>query len=72
KSLLLTDVADAQLTDPFNNAAPNLKPAVGSPLLAGALFDFGALSDAFFDKVTYIGALDGTTDWTAQWSVWGK
>lgn len=72
KSTLLAAVTDAQLADPFNNAAPNIKPASGSPLLTGALFDFGTLSDAFFDKVAFKGALDGTTDWTAQWAVWGK
>lgn len=72
KSSILATAADAGLTDPFNNAAPNVKPAAGSPLLTGALFDFGKLSDAFFDKVTFRGALDGTTDWTAQWAVWGK
>jgi hypothetical protein len=72
KSTILAAAADAMLTDPFNNAAPNLKPATGSPLLTGALFDFGTLSDAFFDKVAFKGALDGTTDWTAQWAVWGK
>jgi len=72
KSTILAATADAKLTDPFNNVTPNVKPAAGSPLLAGALFDFGKLTDAFFDKVTYKGALDGTTDWTATWAVWGK
>lgn len=72
KSIIMAAVTDAQLTDPFNNAAPDVKPAAGSPLLAGALFDFGLLSDAFFEKVSYLGALDATNDWTAQWAVWGK
>jgi hypothetical protein len=72
KSVLLAAAADAKLTDPFNNATPNLKPASDSPLLTGALFDFGTLNDAFFDKVTFRGALDGTNDWTAQWAVWNK
>jgi hypothetical protein len=72
KSTILTATADMKLTDPFNNAAPNLKPATGSPALSGALFDFGKLSDTFFEKVTYVGALDGTTDWTASWTVWNK
>ncbi|MFT4022235.1 MAG: hypothetical protein QM664_00465 [Flavihumibacter sp.] len=64
--------ADVMLNDPFNNAAPNLAPKTGSPVLTGALFDFGTLNDSFFDKVDYRGALDGTTDWTATWAVWGK
>ena len=72
KSTVVSNPTSLMLTDPFNNAAPNLMPASGSPLLTGALFDFGALSNAFFDKVTYKGAFDGTTDWTAQWAVWGK
>ena len=72
KSTFLAAAADAKLTDPFNNTAPNVKPAAGSPLLTGALFDFGLLSDAFFEKVSYRGAFDGTTDWTTGWAVWGK
>ncbi|MBA4167597.1 MAG: hypothetical protein H0X41_08665 [Chitinophagaceae bacterium] len=72
KSTLVDNTADLGLTDPFNNATPNLTPTAGSPLLAGALFDFGALSNAFFEKVSYKGAFDGTVDWTAQWAVWGK
>jgi hypothetical protein len=72
KSTILASSADMKLTDPFNNAAPNLKPAAGSPALSGALFDFGLLSDSFFEKVTFVGALDATNDWTAQWAVWSK
>ena len=71
KSQILT-AADVKLTDPFNNAAPNLKPATGSPVLSGALFDFGTLNDSFFEKVSYVGAFDASNDWTAQWTVWGK
>ncbi len=72
KSTILGATADIKLTDPFNNAAPNLTPEAGSPALTGALFDFGKLSDAFFDKVSYVGAFDGTTNWTTGWAVWGK
>jgi len=72
-STLFANPSDIKLTDPFNNAAPNLKPATGSPALTTtARFDLAKLNVAFFDKVSYIGALDGTTDWTAQWTVWGK
>jgi hypothetical protein len=64
---------DVQLTDPFNNTAPNLQPKPGSPALATAgKFDVGALNDAFFTPTSYLGALDGTNDWTATWAVWGK
>ncbi|OQP60874.1 hypothetical protein A3860_03865 [Niastella vici] len=68
-----TGNTDMKLTDPFNNTAPNVKPATGSPALSGALFDFStSLGDAWFDKVAYRGAMDGTTDWTASWTVWNK
>jgi len=72
KTTIVTDPTTLKMGDPFNNAAPNLKPQAGSPLLTGALFDFGALSDAFFDKVAYKGAFDGTTDWTTGWAVFNK
>ena len=72
-SQLFANTADIKLTDPFNNASPNLKPASGSPALTtAAKFDLAKLNVAFFDKVTYIGALDASNDWTAQWTVWGK
>lgn len=73
KSTILANAnTDMKLTDPFNNTAPNLKPATGSAALSGALFDFGTLSDSFFDKVSFRGALDASNDWTAQWAVWNK
>jgi len=71
-SQIVTDPNTLQLGDPFNNAAPNLKPQGGSPLLAGAKFDYGTLADAFFDKVAYVGALDNSTDWTSGWAVFNK
>ena len=71
-SKIVTDPTTLKLGDPFNNTNPNLKPQSGSPLLTGAKFDFGTLSNAFFDKVVYIGAFDGTTDWTTGWSVFNK
>ncbi|MDE3235343.1 MAG: hypothetical protein KGO81_05255 [Bacteroidota bacterium] len=72
KSSIVTDASTLKLGDAFNNTAPNLKPQSGSPLLSGALFDFGSLPNSFFDKVAYKGAFDGSTDWTAGWTVWGK
>lgn len=72
KSTFLAAAADAKLTDPFNKATPNLKPAAGSPALTGALFDYGTLSDAFFDKVTFRGAVDASNDWTSGWAAWNK
>jgi hypothetical protein len=60
------------LTDPFNNATPNLKPATGSPALTGAKFDLPQLQDAFFTQVSYRGALDASNDWTSGWAVWNR
>lgn len=72
-SVYYANAADIKLTDPFNNASPNLKPATGSPALTtAAKFDLAKLNVSFFEKVTYIGALDAGNDWTAQWTVWNK
>lgn len=70
-SIVYDDPADVMLTDPFNDANPNVMPKTGSPaLITPAKFE-GHLDDAFFDKVTYIGAI-GPEDWTAVWTVWNK
>jgi hypothetical protein len=67
-----TSADDIQLADPFKNSKPDLKPKAGSPALTTtAKFDLDKLNVAFFDKVSYLGALDGVTDWTAGWTVWG-
>jgi hypothetical protein len=67
-----TAAADIMLTDPFNNAAPNLLPKAGSPAIVAGKFD-GSLSDSFFDKTNYIGAIDPANDWSkASWIVYGK
>lgn len=66
----VSDVNTLQLTNPFNLAAPNVIPKSGSPLLSGADFTPTKLTDAFFEKVSFIGAI-GTTDWTAGWTRWG-
>ena len=73
KSVVYTDPASVMLTDAFNNAAPNLKPASGSPALSyGTKFDFGGLTNSFFEQVTYVGAFDGNNDWTSGWAVFNK
>jgi hypothetical protein len=72
-SVNYADATAIQLTDPCNNSAPNLKPKTGSPALTTTgKFDSGLLTDAIFDKTTYMGALDATNDWTASWAVWGR
>ncbi|NBO58741.1 MAG: hypothetical protein EBU73_07410, partial [Chitinophagia bacterium] len=73
KSTKTTEVSDyttLKLTDPFKVALPNLNPQSGSPLLSGGDFTPTALTNAFFDKVTFVGAI-GTTDWTVGWTKWG-
>ena len=70
-SQILETADDAQLKDPFNNATPDIMPLEGSPALTtSAQFD-GHLDDAFFDKVSFIGAM-GTEDWTLNWTAWNK
>ena len=73
RSVYYSSATDIKLTDPFSNAAPNLKPQATSPALTtAARFDLTQLTDAFFTPVTYIGALDGTNDWTTGWAVWNR
>lgn len=62
---------DVKLTGAWNPAGttPNFSPAAGSPLLTGGTFTSTKLSDAFFQKVTYRGAVkDGTDFWYAGWT----
>ncbi|MFM7838863.1 MAG: hypothetical protein ACKO6K_04800, partial [Chitinophagaceae bacterium] len=68
-----TEVADytpLKLTNPFLISAPNVNPQSGSPLLSGADFAPAKLGDAFFEKVSFVGAI-GETDWTVGWTRWG-
>ena len=71
-----TLATDIGLTDPFNNAAPNLLPKTNSPAITTtAAFATGSpLADAFFTKVTYLGAVDPAgTDWSkASWTVYNR
>lgn len=70
KTQTVADPATLKLTNPFSVLTPNVNPQSGSPLLSGADFTPSALTNAFFDKVTFVGAL-GTTDWTAGWTRFG-
>jgi hypothetical protein len=51
----------------FNLTAPSFLLQPSSSLLTGATF-VGKAADSFFDKVTFIGAIGGTDDWTAGWT----
>lgn len=58
------ELDDLGLTDAWNLTAPNFQPESGSSLLgAGA-----APGDNWFDSADYIGAFDGSDDWTAGWT----
>ena len=70
KTTEVSDVTILKLTSPFNVAAPNVNPQSGSPLLSGADFTPAALKNAFFEQVSFVGAI-GTTDWTSGWAKWG-
>jgi len=59
-----TTGTDPQLSDPQNESAPDFRPQGGSPVL-GTWVDPG---DAFFDAVTFTGAMDDQTDWTDGWT----
>lgn len=52
------------LEAPFDAAARNLTPRSGSPLESGAQIP----ADAFFEQVSYRGAIDPAGDWTLGWT----
>jgi len=60
------DNASLMLSNPFNYASPDFKPAAGSPMLAGASFTDSKLTTGF-TTVNYRGAF-GADDWTADWT----
>ncbi len=71
-SKLFTNAGDIKLTDPFNVAAPNVKPQAGSAALTTTGKYTGGLDNAFFDKTAFVGAMDASTDWTATWTRFGN
>ncbi|MBN3035024.1 MAG: carboxypeptidase regulatory-like domain-containing protein [Bacteroidales bacterium] len=57
------------ITIPAGDITANTTWSSGtSPLLGGASFANPKLMDPFFTPVTYIGAFDGTNDWTSGWA----
>lgn len=70
-SQVFTTAGDVKLTDAFNTAAPNVKPATGSPALSTTGKFTGSFDNAFFDKTNFVGAMDASNDWTAGWTKWG-
>ncbi len=68
-NIIYANNSDLQVANPFNLTAPNFMPNSSSPLLAGADFTNGPVSDGFFTPVSYRGAF-GTDNWTAGWANW--
>ena len=67
------DVNGAKLQDPYNLDLPNAQPTGPSPALGAANFTYPRIDNAFFDKVTYIGAFGGggaAADWTCGWATY--
>lgn len=50
------------------NASAAYMPASGSPLLSAASFSDSFLSDSWFDKVAYIGAVSPADNWLSGWT----
>lgn len=57
----------ADLASGIRAGIPDFKQVAASVALTGATKTNTKILDAFFDKVDYRGAFDGTTDWTAGW-----
>jgi hypothetical protein len=55
---------DPELVSPFDTAAPDFRPASGSPAASGAHVP----EDSFFEDVGFIGGIDPEDDWTAGWT----
>lgn len=67
-----TDPLSGKLIDGYNIDLPNAQPLPGAPALlpGAAAFNSPRLNNAFFTKVAYTGAFDGTLtgDWTCGWA----
>jgi len=61
------NAGDLMFRDPFNYDAPDPMPKEGSPVLTGADFSGADYSDAYFNKVTYTGAI-GSDNWLRAWT----
>ncbi len=58
----------AMMVNNLSLTNPDLTLAAGSPLLTGASFADSYLTDPWFTPTTYIGAFDGSNDWTDCWT----
>jgi len=64
----LNTAADLKLTNLTSLTAIDPKPQAGSPLLNKAAFADAKVADAFFTKVTYVGAFAEGDTWLATWT----
>lgn len=64
-----TSANDLGLGLPVSLTNPQLLPEGASPLMSGADFSATALTNSFFENVSYRGAF-GSTDWTSGWTNW--
>ena len=75
---VFTNNTDVKITDPFNFTSPNFQPAADSPVKNASYWYSGtttntttaSINSSFFDHVSYIGAFDGTANWTTGWAEW--
>ena len=74
---VLTNNSDVKITDPYKPGNPNFQPSTGSPVLNASCWykestnnTEASIDNSFFDHVSYIGAFDGTTNWTSGWTEW--
>jgi hypothetical protein len=70
-SFIFDKADEVMLTDPFNNAKPDLVPLAASPALKTTAKFENNLSNAFFEHVDFIGAMNAE-DWTKRWTAWNK
>ena len=77
KNKVFTNNTDVKIADPFNFTSPNFQPATDSPVQNASYWYSGtintteaSINNNFFDHVKYIGAFDGTTNWTTGWAEW--
>ncbi len=78
RNKMLDAQADAKIVAPFAYFNFDFSPAPGSPVFNASYWteenpngDMEAsIDNNFFEQVSYVGAFDGSTDWTAGWAEW--
>ena len=54
----------------FDLGIPKVTLNTGSPLLNAAKWDNTPKADSYFEQVPYVGAFNGTVNWTEGWAEW--